>query len=114
MNWKGIEYEYKPVHLVKEGGEQNKPEYKELNPAQMVPTLQIHGHTMTESMAICEYLEEVFPEKNLLPKDKIKKFECRRLCEIINAGTQPIQNLGVLNRVNEFGGDKKEWAVQTI
>ena len=76
----------------------------------MVPTLEVKGKYMTESMAICEYLEEMYPEKSLLPADKVQRFQCRRLCEIINSGTQPIQNLGVLNRVGEFGGDKKLWA----
>ena len=83
-----------------------------MNPAQMVPVLEVNGMFMTESMPICEYLEEAYPDfMPLLPKgsdeDSLKKkFEIRRLCEVINSGTQPIQNLGVLNRVAEFGGDK--------
>ena len=47
--------------------------------------------TLTESMAICEYLEEAYPGKRkLLPKDAAKRFQVRRLCEIINSGTQPV------------------------
>ena len=74
MNWKGIDFENRPVHLVKDGGEQNKPEYKKLNPAGMVPTLEINGEVMTESMPICEYLEEEYPDSNLLPKDPHERF----------------------------------------
>jgi hypothetical protein len=44
--------------------------------------------TLSESMAICEYLEEVYPSKRkLLPKDPHKRFQVRRLCEMINSGT---------------------------
>lgn len=73
----------------------------------MVPTLIVKDKnvakkpvTLSESMAICEYLEEVYPSKRkLLPKDPLKRFQVRRLCEIINSGTQPIQNLAVLSEV---------------
>jgi glutathione S-transferase len=53
--------------------------------------------TLSESMAICEFLEEAYPSKRkLLPKDPFKRLQVRRLCEIINSGTQPSQNLAVL------------------
>lgn len=78
----GKEIDFVPVHLVKEGGEQKTEAYSKLNPAQMVPTLVVKDKnitkkpvTLTESMAICEYLEEVYPSKRkLLPKDPIKRF----------------------------------------
>ena len=74
---------------------------------QMVPTLIIKDKNLTkkpivlsESMAICEYLEEAYPNKRkLLPKDPVKRFQVRRLCEMINAGTQPGQNLGYLQEI---------------
>lgn len=66
-----------------------------MNPAQMVPTLVVKDKnvtkkpiTLTESMAICEWLEEAYPSKRkLLPKDQFKRFQVRRLCEMINSGT---------------------------
>ena len=81
---------------------------------QMVPTLIVKDKsivkkpvTMHESMAICEWLEEVYPsKKKLLPKDPQKKYEIRRLCEMINSGTQPIQNLAILKEIStRFGED---------
>ena len=53
-----------------------------MNPAQLVPTLVVKDKTVTkkpivlsESMAICEYLEEAYPsKKKLLPKDAVKRF----------------------------------------
>ena len=68
---------------------------------------------LTESLAICEYFEELYPEKRqLLPKDLAGKFFVRRLCETINAGTQPIHNLAILNEIGtKFGEEHKApWA----
>ena len=50
----------------------------------------------------------------MFPEDAFDRFQVRRLCEIINSGTQPIQNLSVLGRVVEFGGDRKAWAQATL
>lgn len=90
----------------------------------MVPTLILKDKaitkkpiTLTESMAICEYLEEIYPAKRkLFPKDPLKRFTVRRLCEMINAGTQPIQNLAVLNEVSSrFGAEHRQpWAQWAI
>ncbi|KAF6036966.1 GSTZ1 [Bugula neritina] len=66
---KGIDYEYKAVHLVKDGGEQHKAEYLQLNPLGLVPCLIIDGHTLTDSIAIMEYLEETRSGPKLLPED---------------------------------------------
>lgn len=68
-------------------------------------------------MAICEYFEELYPEKRqLLPKDLAGKFYVRRLCETINAGTQPITNLSILNEIGtKFGEEHKApWAKWVI
>jgi len=68
-------------------------------------------------MAICEFLEEAYPSKRkLLPKDPLKRLQVRRLCEIINSGTQPIQNLAVLKEVStRFGEEHKmPWAQWVI
>ena len=75
LNLKSIEYEYKPVHLVKDGGEQFKEEYKKLNPASQVPAMEIDGHVLTESLPISEYLEERFPDsKKLITGDAHQRF----------------------------------------
>ena len=90
----------------------------------MVPTLIVKDKnvtkkpiTLTESMAICEYLEEAYPTKRkLLPKDPVKRFQVRRLCEMINSGTQPIQNLGILKEISaRFGEEARQpWAQWAI
>jgi maleylacetoacetate isomerase len=89
-----------------------------------VPTLIVKDKTVTkkaltlcESMAICEYLEEAYPSKRkLLPKDAAKRCKVRQLCEIINSGTQPVQNMSVLTEVGtRFGAEHKQpWAAWAI
>ena len=90
----------------------------------MVPTLVLKDKNITkkpvnlsESMAICEFLEEAYPSKRkLLPKDPVKRLQVRRLCEIINSGTQPVQNLAILQEVaGRFGDEHKApWAIWAI
>ena len=62
MHLKEIDFEYRAVHLVKDGGEQHKADYKNLNPMEQVPFL-IHGeYHLAQSMAIIEYLDSLWKE----------------------------------------------------
>ena len=65
LNLKGIRYRQDYVHLVRDGGEQNRPDYRQVNPLGLVPALVHGGQTIVQSMAIIEYLEEVFPEMEI-------------------------------------------------
>ena len=107
LNLKGIAYEYAPVHLVEDGGAQHSDAYRALNPARLIPTLQIDGHTFSESLAIIRYLEHTRPNPSLLPTDPALATRAWQLAELINAGMQPLQNLRVMQRLEEqFGIDK--------
>ena len=64
---KGLDYESVPRHLLRDGGEQRRADYLALNPQGLVPALEHDGTVVTQSLAICEYLEEVFPRPALLP-----------------------------------------------
>jgi maleylacetoacetate isomerase len=110
---KGIEYEYKAVHLLKDGGEQFLKDYQSKNPQCEVPALEIDGVVLTQSIAIMEYLDETRGPPFLLPKDDLKKrAQVRSLSNIIACGIQPIQNLKVLQYV---GAEKKaEWGKHWI
>lgn len=92
---KQIPFEYKAVHLLNNGGEQNAPGYKTMNPAGEVPTLVHQNHTLSQSMAILQYLDETFPQHPLFPKDSFQKAKIIQFCEGINC-TQPYQNLRTL------------------
>jgi len=68
------------VELVEERYWEQSPEFMRRNPAGKVPVLRIGTLTLSESQAICEYLEETIPTPPLMPKDAEKRFEVRRLC----------------------------------
>nr|CAH0108019.1 unnamed protein product [Daphnia galeata] len=112
LEFKEIEYEYKAVHLVKGGGQQNSDDYKIINPMAQVPSLIMGDKVFTQSIAILEYLEESYPLKPLLPKDVVKRFKVREICEIIASGIQPLQNLSVLKQFEE--SKQKDWAAKWI
>ncbi|XP_060605444.1 maleylacetoacetate isomerase-like isoform X2 [Ruditapes philippinarum] len=106
---KGVDYEYKAVNLVKDGGQQHSEEFKALNPMEQVPAFVIGETALTQSLAIIDYLEDVYPKPAIVPEDPIKKAQARALAELIAAGTQPIQNLGVLQKVSDKPEERAEW-----
>ena len=55
------------------------PDFMRRNPAGKVPVLQLDGVMMSESAAICEYIEETRPEPSLMPSDPVQRLEVRRL-----------------------------------
>lgn len=67
------------VDLVEERYWEQDPDFMRRNPAGKVPVLRLDGIMMSESAAICEYIEETRPEPSLLPKDPAQKLEVRRL-----------------------------------
>jgi maleylacetoacetate isomerase len=114
LNLKGIPYEYEPIHLAKDGGEQHTDHYREINAARLVPSLEIDGHTLSESLAIVRYLDATRPDPALVPSDPYLGAKAWQLAELINAGIQPIQNLRVMQALGEHfganGDQKKAWA----
>lgn len=115
LAWKGISYEFQPVHLLRDGGEQHGDAYRTKNPMAQVPLLELDdGRSLSQSVAILEYLEEVHPLPRLLPEDPYLRAKVRQVVEIINSGIQPLQNLSVQQKVEAFGGDKGVWAKHWI
>lgn len=100
LNLKKLAYEYRAVHLIRDGGGQRHSDYLRLNPKGEVPCLTHRGRPLAQSMAIIEYLERVFPAPALFPTDPWAAARVRQLCELVNAGTQPLQNLSVLQELD--------------
>jgi maleylacetoacetate isomerase len=96
LNLKGLPYETVPVHLVRHGGEQLSDEYRAINPSALVPSLQDEGATITQSMAILEYLEETHPALPLLPSTPLGRARVRELAQMIACDIHPLDNLRVL------------------
>jgi maleylacetoacetate isomerase len=96
LNLKGVPYEIIPVHLLRDGGEQHQPRFAASNPAELVPVLRHGPLTLTQSLAIIEYLEEIHPSPPLLPGDAAAKARIRALALDIVCEIQPLNNLRVL------------------
>ncbi|XP_054155833.1 maleylacetoacetate isomerase-like isoform X2 [Oppia nitens] len=108
---KGIDYEYRPVNLVKT--EQYSEEFRQLNPCLQVPALVVDDNqVLVESMAIMEYLEDRYPNQGsrLLPEDPILRAQVRAVALTIVSGIQPLQNLGVMKKVDEICSENKDSA----
>ena len=108
---KGLEYDYMPVHLLK--NEQLGPAFAQISPAGLVPVLQDGDRLLTQSIAIIEYLDETHPEPSLLPGDAFQRARIRALGQDIACEIHPINNLRVLRylvrdlKVSE--DDKNRW-----
>src|SRR5262249_33436539 len=74
-----------------------------------VPCLLVNGRPLCESVAILEYLEDVVPEKALLPHDPWRRARVRQLVELVNSGIQPLQNLLVLDQVSSDPSVREAW-----
>jgi maleylacetoacetate isomerase len=113
LNLKGIDYEQKAVHLLRDGGEQKQVDYRAVNPLGLVPALVHGGQVIVQSVAICEYLEECFPAPALLPAGASSKARVRTIVQTIASEMQPLNNLGVLSYLGDtLGQDKaavKHW-----
>ena len=111
---KGLTYESVPKHLLRDGGEQRKAEYLALTPQGLVPALEHDGSLVVQSLAICEYLEEVRPEPRLLPGPAVERAQVRAMALAIACDVHPLNNLRVLQYLRrEFGQDDEgvnRWA----
>lgn len=95
LNIKGLTYESLPVNLRR--GEQRSAAYRDLNPQQLVPTLVDDGFTLSQSLAILEYLDDRYPEPRLLPEDPRSRAEVRSMALAIACDIHPLNNLRVLD-----------------
>ena len=109
-NLLNIDYKLVPVNLLK--NEQNTAEYSRINPLGTVPA--IHDDKiglLWQSLAIIDYLDK--KNQSLVPSDPLARARCLQITNTICSEIQPLQNLSVLAKVAELGGDKAklDWAV---
>lgn len=98
-------------------GDQNAPEYLALNPQGFVPALVTNGAVLSQSLAICEYLDELHPEPPLLPGTPLERAWVRAAAQVIACDIHPIQNLKVLKMLRQRGLDEAEasaWSAEII
>jgi maleylpyruvate isomerase len=114
LNLKGLDVEQVPVHLIKGGGQQLSEEYRSVNPAALVPALVLDdGTALAQSVAIIEYLDEVYPQPALMPADALGRARVRALTLGIACDLHPLANLRVLRYLMGTVGAteevKEEW-----
>lgn len=115
LNLKGVAYAGAFHNLRK--GEQRAPAFLAVNPQGLVPALEIDGAVLTQSLAICEYLDERYPEPPLLPADPLGRAKLRAFAQVIACDIHPVQNLRVLARLRALGVAEPlvaDWAAQVI
>ena len=108
LNLKGIAYDTIPIHLVKDGGHNKRPEFRAVNPQMRVPVLVTPaGDTLTQSLAIIEYLEETHPQPALLPKDPVARAKVRALAELVACDIHPLNNTSPLRYLKHSMGQEQ-------
>jgi len=97
LNLKGIPWQSVVVDLRAPVSAQHTREFRTLNPHGLIPVLVDGERTLTQSLAILEYLEETHPQPPLLPRDPAARAEVRALALAVACDIHPLNNLRVLN-----------------
>lgn len=96
LELKGLAVERRFVHLLRDGGEQRRPEYLAKNPQALIPALELdNGTVLTQSLAIIEYLERLQPQPQLIPEDPVLAARVRGAALAICCEIHPLTNLRV-------------------
>lgn len=107
LNLKGLSYQQVKVDLLQ--AEQRETIHRQRNAQGLVPVLEVDNQHLTQSLAICEYLDEIYPERfALLPQTPLERAKVRAMAQLIACDIHPVDNLRVLNYLQtQFGvGDK--------
>ena len=101
---KQVDYERHDVNLLKR--EHVSPQNLAVNPQGLVPTIEIDGHVLGQSLAIIDYLDARFPDPRLIPSDALARALTLQRALVIAADIHPVDNLRVLRRLSEMGVDQ--------
>lgn len=105
---KGVSYRSNAIDLLH--GEQSREEFRAHSPMGLVPSLMVSGRALTESVAIIEWLEDSRAQPPLFPADPWLRARTRQLVELVNSGTQPLQNLAVMKHLSNDPAAQRAWA----
>ena len=108
FNLKGVQCETVDVDLRTAASDQQKPEYRAVNPQGLVPALVVEDATVAQSLAIIEYLDEVYPEPPLMPRSPVNRARVRAMALAVACDMHPLNNLRVLNYLRSPLGHDEE------
>jgi maleylacetoacetate isomerase/maleylpyruvate isomerase len=113
LNLKGIQAEQSYHDLTKD--KHLDAEYAKINPQRMVPSLEVNGEVLAQSIAIMEYLEETHPAPPILPKEPIARAHARAIALLIAGDISAINNLKIRKRLKaEFAATDEDIKVKWI
>jgi maleylacetoacetate isomerase len=106
LRLKGLPFEEIPIDIL--SGEQFKPDYAAVNAERVVPTFIHNGHSIFQSLAIIEYLDDIQPKPRLIPEDARERAYARSLALMTIADAHPLVVPRVRNHLAQtFGADAK-------
>jgi maleylacetoacetate isomerase len=109
LNLKGLAYESVPVHLIRDGGDQHRPDFAAINPQKLIPVLQHGSRMVRQSLAIIEYLDEVWSDPPLLPATPRDRAHARAMSLLVACDIHPLNNLRVLQYLErEFNAPQNQ------
>src|ERR1700750_3054482 len=104
LRLKGLPFEETPIDILT--GEQFQPGYEAVNAERVVPTFIHDGHSVFQSLAIIEYIEDIKPEPRLIPADPKERAYARSLALMTVADAHPLVVPRVRNHLAKtFGAD---------
>ena len=106
LNLKNVPYTRVPTSLLDNA--QKAPDYVARNPQGFVPMLSIHGHDLTQSLAIIDYLDAQYPAPAMVSSNPAERAKTLAQALIIAADIHPIDNLRVLRYLKDQMGQSQE------